>query len=135
MRVVVDTNIIFSLLLQKKSKFRKRFFQKDVEIFAPNFLMIEIIRHKEKLLKNSKLEEAEVIELLHLILQKIHFINEMTISMPNKIQAYEWCKDIDETDTPFVALALDLESSFWTGDKKLRAALEQRGFHKFFKVV
>ncbi len=134
MRVVVDTNIIFSLLLQKKSKFRKRFFRKDIEIFAPNFLMIEIIHHKEKLLKNSKLDEAEVIELLHLILQKIHFINEMTISTSNKIQAYELCKNIDETDTPFVALVLDLESSFWTGDKKLRAGLEQKGFHNFFKA-
>lgn len=33
---------------------------------------------------------------------------------------------IDEKDTPFVALTIDLEGSLWTGDKKLINGLRSK---------
>lgn len=50
-----------------------------------------------------------------------------SIREPTFEKAYELTKDIDEFDTPSVALALELNSPLWTGDKKLRNGLSKKG--------
>jgi len=44
------------------------------------------------------------------------------------------CKDIDESDTPFVALTIELKALLWTGDKKLKEGLKKKGFISFFEL-
>ena len=132
MKTVIDTNIIFSMLMLKNSRLRDTFFEKKVNWYAPNFVLVEIFKRKEKLLKYSHLTDSEMYELLYQIFQKIKFINEQIISKRNKVKAYELCKEIDEHDTPIVALALELNASIWTGDKKLKDGLIHRGFDNFF---
>ena len=34
---------------------------------------------------------------------------------------------MDEDDTPFVALSIELNSKLWTGDKKLAIGLQNKG--------
>lgn len=131
--VVIDTNIVFSMLLDKHSALRDKFFEKEVKYYAPSFVFIEVFDKKEKLLKHSRLSETELLELLHRIFQQINFISETTLSMENKKEAYEYCKDIDEDDTPIVALALELEAEIWSGDEKLRKGLQKKGFNRFYK--
>ena len=132
MKIVIDTNIIFSMLLLKNSRLRDKFFEKKVNWYAPTFVFVEMFERKEKLLKFSHLTESEIYELLYRIFQKIKFINEQLISKRNKLKAYELCKEIDEYDTPIVGLALELNASIWTGDKKLKNGLIQKGFSSFF---
>jgi len=131
--VVIDTNIIFSILLDKHSAIRDKFFERDVKYYAPNFVFVEIFNNKEKLLKHSKLSDIELLELMYRIFQKISFVSEATISKDNKKKAFRLCKDIDEDDTPFVALALEFEAEIWSGDKKLNIGLKKKGFNRFFK--
>jgi predicted nucleic acid-binding protein len=50
-----------------------------------------------------------------------------------KAQAYRLCKHIDEDDTPFIALTLELNGVFWTGDKHLKEYLKEHGFTLFFE--
>jgi predicted nucleic acid-binding protein len=57
--VVVDTNLIFSALIPKASKIRDILFESNRIFYSPNFLIAEIYKHKEKLVKNSKLDESE----------------------------------------------------------------------------
>jgi len=52
---------------------------------------VEIFEKKDKLVKNSKLSENEIIELLQKILRKIHFINPDNLSEENVRQAYQPC--------------------------------------------
>jgi len=47
-------------------------------------------------------------------------------------RAAELCREVDPADAPIVALALTLDAWLWTGDRKLRSALERRGFTAFF---
>lgn len=121
------------MLLDKHSALRDKFFEKEVKYYAPSFVFIEVFDKKEKLLKHSRLSETELLELLHRIFQQINFISETTLSMENKKEAYEYCKDIDEDDTPIVALALELEAEIWSGDEKLRKGLQKKGFNRFYK--
>ncbi|MBN8682548.1 MAG: hypothetical protein J0L99_07840 [Chitinophagales bacterium] len=49
----------------------------------------------------------------------------------NYVKAYQLCKVVDEFDTPFIALALELDAPLWTNDEKLKAALRRQGFDAF----
>lgn len=132
MKVIIDTNIIFSALLSKNNKFQEIIFTDSYQLFSPNFVLIEILKHQTKLLKNSKLNSDELLELLHLLTSRIEFISEKTISLINKKKAYEFCKDIDVNDTPFVALSLELDAKLWTGDKKLKNKINKEKFIDLF---
>ena len=131
-KVIVDTNILFSSLRSKNSKLRQVLEREDCRFYTPNFLMVEIFKHKERILQKSKATEDEVYEVLYKMLHKITFINEETISLGNFIEAYKLCGNIDEKDTPFVALTLEIEGEFWTKDDVLKRGLIKKGFNKFF---
>lgn len=117
MKVVVDTNILFSAMLSSGSHLRQTLFRQDLEFFAPNFIFLELFKHKEKLLKLSKQSEADVYLFLNFLLERIKFILPDLVSTQTYVSAYELCKYIDEADTPFVALSIELNAVLWTGDK------------------
>ncbi len=66
---VADTNIIFSILLKKDSKEWEVMLRDDIEIFIPKFLVIEIFKHKEKIIRLSGFEQNEILEMLYLVLK------------------------------------------------------------------
>ena len=133
MKVVVDTNILFSSLLSEQSALRDILLERDYEFFAPNYLFVELFRYKDKIQKYGKLEDEELYEFLHAITERIHFVKLELISVSNRQQAYDLCKDVDIKDTVFVALCLELGAVLWTGDKKLKKHLTQKGFTKIFE--
>jgi predicted nucleic acid-binding protein len=108
-RIVADSNIIFSRLVSRNSPIRRKLTNSGCRFYAPKFLFVEIFKHKERILERSLASEEEVLELWSTTLHYISFINEDLISTSTYIQAYELCKDVDEKDTPFVALAIALE--------------------------
>ena len=107
-RVITDSNIIFSALRGKNSLTRKKILNSGDEYYAPNFLIGEIFKHKERIISKSKVSEEETLEYLLKILSRVNFVSEDSISTGNFIAAYRLCKEIDENDTPFVALSLEL---------------------------
>lgn len=102
------------------------------EIFAPNFLTFEIFNHKEKILKYSKLNENELLELIYLTFEHINFVPNEIISSSNKTKAYNLCKNVDLNDVPFVALSLELNYPLFSGDKKLINHLKNQKFDLIF---
>jgi putative PIN family toxin of toxin-antitoxin system len=130
--VVIDTNLMFSALIPKASKIREVLFDRNMIFIAPNFLITEIYKHKEKLIKYSRLDESEFYLYFNGLTEKIQFVPIDFISDESKQKAYDLCKDIDIKDTPFVALAIELNLPLWTGDKKLKDGLISKGFYDFF---
>lgn len=136
MNVVVDTNIIFSSLLSTESSLRTMLFKsKNYTFYAPNYTYLELFKHKDKIIKYSKLPEVEVFNYLENILDRINFVNKEVVSSNSYSKAYEYCKDTDLNDIPFVALAIEFDALFWTGDKKIINGLKERGFTAFFSLT
>jgi len=132
-KIILDSNIVFSALRGINSLTRERILTSKEEYFAPNFLISEIFIHKERIMKNSKTSEEKTHDYFLQVITKINFFSEIRISIPNYIHAYRLCKNIDEKDTPFVALSLELGYPLWTRDKVLKIGLQQRGFTNFFE--
>ena len=84
-------------------------------------------RYHNKLLEISGFSESELDFLKRQILHKFEFIDVLNIPKDIRTKAFELCHDIDEFDTPFVALAMGLEAKIWSGDKKLMEGLKRKG--------
>jgi predicted nucleic acid-binding protein len=88
----------------------------------------EITRYTPKLLRLSKLTDQQFMESCYQVNQVVQLISEDLISASSWKAAYALTADIDEDDTPFVALALETKAVLWTGDKKLLHGLLQKEF-------
>jgi predicted nucleic acid-binding protein len=130
--IIVDTNILFSALLTNRSKFAEILLATDNDFFVCEMVLVELFKHKEKIIKVSGLSEDEIIQLYQIYLKKIHLYKEELISLENRQQAYQFCHDIDKNDSAHVALTLELKGLLWTGDKILKEGLLQKGFKQFF---
>lgn len=130
MRIIVDTNIVFSALLNSNNRIGKILLQSKgyFQFFTCNFLQLEIQRHYNKLLKLTQLTEAELTELQTLVIHNITFIDERLLPQ-QLLQATEvLLKTIDPNDTPFVALTKHLKGRLWTGDMQLYHGLKAKRF-------
>ena len=129
-RVVVDTNLLFSALRSRNRSFRETLFSEEYIFYSSKY------KHKERIIKGIETaSKSEIYEYLNEVLQRIKFINEDFISLANYSKAYKLCKDVDEFDVPFVALALELNAQLWTNDKKLKKGIMSKGFDNFFEIT
>ena len=121
MNFVVDTNIVFSAVLNTNSRIAGILteYHDVVNFYSPTFLLLELDKHRGKLTNTLKVGSQDVLELQHLVTQYIHFVNESQISRNNWIKAEELTSSVDSDDIAFVALSLELKCPLWTGDKKL----------------
>lgn len=55
-------------------------------------------------------------------------IPSLYITEENQLKAISLCKEIDEKDTPYIALALEMEIPLITQDKKLYNGLQKADF-------
>lgn len=133
--VIVDTNILFSALLSSESTFSKLLLTSQLRFFIIEQVLVELFKHKEKIVNLSKISEDEMIRLFQILLKRMNIYKEDLIAPENRLAAYALCCNIDETDTPHVALTLELKGLFWTGDKALRDGLKEKGFNQFFEPV
>ncbi len=136
MKIVVDTNIIFSALLNSNGVIGDILFNSDsiLEFYSCNYMRYEITKHWKKLKSISKLKEDEILESQFRIYEKISFINEELI--PAKIwqQSEKLVANIDIDDTDFVALRKYLKAHIWTGDKELYKGLKKAKYKSVYNT-
>ena len=130
MKVIIDTNIIFSSLLKTHTTFGQIIFNSEgiFEFYCPHYLRTEIRKHWDRIKRISKLTDQQLEESYDSLLTKIIFINEEII--PQKIweDSEKFTEGIDLNDTDFVALTKHLKGKLWTGDLELRNGLKKKGF-------
>ena len=136
MKIVVDTNIIFSTLLNSNGTIGDLLFNsgKTFEFYSCNYMRYEIFNHWERLKKISKLTDGQLQISFSQILSTLKFINEELIPIETWLAAEEITKEIDIDDTDFVALAKFLQASLWTGDKLLYKGLKEAQFNNLLNT-
>lgn len=132
MKVIVDTNIIFSGLLNSNGTIGNLIFDSEnvFEFYSCDYIRFEIEKHWDKLKRISKLSETELKESLFRLFTKIHFINEEQIIEKIWLKSEKLTAVIDIDDVDFVALTYYLKGVLWTGDKELYEGLKSKGFKK-----
>lgn len=130
--IIVDTNIIFSALINKNSSISSFLLSPERALVMPKFGFVELFKHKEKICKVSKHSNDEVLEMLYELIRRIDFFDENAISVASLQKSWVLVKDIDPKDMLFVALTIEMNGMLWTGDMKLRTGLEAKGFNAFF---
>ena len=132
MKIIVDSNIIFSALLKYTGSIGDILFNSE-ELFtfsAPLFLHKEIEDHWNKLKKISKLGEEELRQSQFRIYQRVKFHDEKLIPHRIWLSSESLVKEIDEDDVAFVALARHLRGMLWSGDRVLVNGLRKTGYKK-----
>jgi predicted nucleic acid-binding protein len=125
MIIITDSNIIFSALMSPKGTVAKIFKSKSqIQFVAPDFMLIEIKNHWDKIIAFSSLDKKEF-EYLN---SRIKFVDIATIPQNKIVEAYEIVKEIDLEDTYFVALHLHKKHKIWTSDKILINGLAKKGY-------
>ncbi len=137
MKIIIDTNIVFSALLNPIGQIGELIINapENIELYAPDFLRIELKKHNAKLLKLSKLSEPALDELIYLITRNIRSISEEQIPSEVWAATENILQNIDIKDTAFVALAKWSEGYLWTGDKKLVGGLTATNFVKCVSTI
>ena len=116
MRLVVDANIIFSVLI-KECKTKEILFDFVYELYTPEFVFSEIKKYEEEILSKTHRTKEEfdlVFSGLKEIIKVVpsedfeEFIEEAETISP------------DPDDASYFALALKLDCGIWSNDKRLK---------------
>ncbi len=119
MRIVIDSNVLFSSLI-RNSTTRRIILQYNGFFLFPSYIFTEMQKHKKELLRKSKMNSEEFNNLLNVILKKVVIVPNETLKQHTQ-KALEIIKDIDINDVLFIACALAHPNSIlWSDDRKLK---------------
>ena len=125
MKIVLDSNILFSALISGKDLYIDIF--KTLQIYAPDFIFIEISKYEERILNKTKIGN-EFTFFIRELFSEIIIIPKIGISKESYQKALSLCEDIDPKDTPYLALSIELNIPLWTNDQKLIELLPTKGY-------
>lgn len=136
MKIVVDTNIVFSAISNTNSRIAQILICQNpkFQFYSCDYLQTEILRHRDKLLKLTQLTATELAELENLITQNTTFINEHLLPVELVEETKIQLQNIDPFDVAFVAMAKHLNAKLWTGDKKLYNPLKEQNFQNIIST-
>jgi len=125
-KLVVDTNIVFSAVLNSNSRIARILIagKRHFEFHSCAFLHTELLRHRLKLKALTGLSDKEMVEVIDKTTANIRFVDEATLSAWLILDTERVLARSDLKDVPFVALARKERAKLWTGDKAL-----VRGLH------
>ncbi|MBK8328513.1 MAG: DNA-binding protein [Bacteroidetes bacterium] len=132
MKLIIDTNLLFSSISKSDGRIAEIILNPNfhLQLTGCYFSYIELFKYKEKLIKASKLQELEFLEVMYQMLKRIHFFNEGLIPKHVIELAYNLVHDIDEKDTIFVAMGMHFKQKLWSGDKALVDGLRKKGYNE-----
>ena len=132
MKIVIDTNILISALLNTNSNFSEIIFDysnSKIKFYTPLISTHEIFTHRDKILKITKYSETDFSFFYQSIIKYINVVNCDFLPIEVLKKSKVLVKDVDEKDEDFISLTSYLGGYLWIGDKKLKNGLAKKGFH------
>lgn len=116
MKAVVDANALFSCLL-KDGLARKLWFKQELELYSPDFLMLEFLKYRQYLLQKSLLSETDFNAVFEKLFAKITVVpkKDLTAFIPAAATLSN-----DSKDWPYLACALKEDAIIWSEDKEFK---------------
>lgn len=129
---IVDTNIVFSAILNPESNIGDLLLNSDdcLKFYSPAYLRLEIDKYREKILALSGYQESDFNEIKQIIFSRIEFINEEIIPFDIWRESARVLRNIDSDDVAFLAASKFLDQKIWTGDQRLLKGLQSMGYDK-----
>ena len=119
MRLIIDSNRLMAGLL-RSSICIQIILSDQFTFYAPDYILIEIIKNQDYLLKKSGLTEEDFNFILYSLLERINLI-PFEEFWDEFDQAVEIMKSIDEKDAPFMAAGMYLKADgIWTEDNDFK---------------
>ena len=105
MKLVVDTNIIFSAIISDRGKIGELLLNKpnNFHFLSPVFLLEELDNHVDRILSITGYTESEYQQIKLFVTKNIQFIDSAAINKKDWEKSYQLLNDIDEMDTAFLA--------------------------------
>jgi len=116
MKLVVDANILFSALI-KEGITAELISKPSLELFTPDFILKEIIKHSEIISSKTQRTRGEIDKVLDDLLSVITIVKVREVE-----DRVNDAKEIspDQNDFMYFALALKLNCPLWSNDKLLK---------------
>lgn len=132
MRIVIDTNIVFSALLNTSGKLSRIILQPKtgLNFYTTNLLYEELNLHRLKLIKLAGYTTKDFNRIFELVTKRIKIINFNLIPTQDYEKAIKVALDVDQNDIEFVALTEHIKGKLWTGDKILIRGLQKNNWNK-----
>jgi predicted nucleic acid-binding protein len=136
MKIVIDTNIVFSAILNTRSKIGLLILNgsKFFDFYSVGLLQEEIFEHKEKIIELTKYTLEQFDNAYRLITKRINFVDDIFLTERDLEKAMALVAGIDEDDAAFIALSINLSAYLWTGDKKLINGLRKKGYRRMLET-
>lgn len=132
-RTAIDASVAFRLLSRGGTSLIDLLDPAGMALHAPQFLFVELFKHKERMLRASGLSAGDLVDAVETLVSRIELHSEASLPLGTWMEAYRLCRPVDEKATSYVALTLHLEAELWTDDSQLKTGLRARGFDRFFK--
>lgn len=113
MKATADANILFSALL-RKGETRKLWFNPEIELYSPRFVLTEFQKYSGYLLEKSRLKERDFKALCQGLVSQISFVPDSELK-PYLPAAASLARD--EKDWLYIACALKEDTIIWSEDK------------------
>jgi predicted nucleic acid-binding protein len=132
MKIVVDSNVVFSAILSTKSKVGQLIINgsKYFDFYTVGLLKDEIFKHKDKILDLTNYTEDQFNDTFQLITSRLVFVDDILLTDNDLNKAIDLVSGIDQDDALFVALTNHLLAHLWTGDKRLINGLKKKGYSR-----
>lgn len=118
MELIIDANVLMSALIATEGKTYDLIYNDRIKLFAPEYLMEELEKHKSEILTKSGLSESDFELFLSLISSRIESISKSEFAVFAS-KAEELTPD--PNDAEYFALALKYNCAIWSNDKRLKS--------------
>lgn len=115
MRLVVDTNVVFSAMIADGMT-RELLLTGDLKLSIPEYFYLELTNNQGEIEAKTGLDHSELELLIDLLFEDLRVVPRASFEDELPV-ARDLIAATDPDDVPFLALALHLDAGIWSDDE------------------